>query len=320
MRRWCGLAATWLALASALGALAMTEGLSSRGAELRREKLEPRFEALKPLFAPKRSPRPGDWLDQHHERGQSFAEYVRGRPVRVAGHKAIDIVPIGDFTPAQRRVVELSADYVERFFGLPVRLHASIPASEIPARARRVHPSWGMEQVLTTFVLEELLVPRRPADSVAFLALSSSDLYPDPSWNFVFGQASLRDRVGVWSIYRNGNADGSAGEFRLFLLRTLKTAVHELSHMFSMAHCVAYECVLNGSNHRQEADARPLDLCPIDLQKLCWNTRCDPVARYDRLLEFTRTHGLTDEARFLEDARNILAGPGTASEREAPAP
>jgi archaemetzincin len=28
------------------------------------------------------------------------------------------------------------------------------------------------------------------------------DLYPDPAWNFVFGQASLRERVEVFSFAR----------------------------------------------------------------------------------------------------------------------
>jgi archaemetzincin len=30
------------------------------------------------------------------------------------------------------------------------------------------------------------------------------DLYPEPSWNFVFGQASLNERVGVYSFARYG--------------------------------------------------------------------------------------------------------------------
>ncbi len=37
------------------------------------------------------------------------------------------------------------------------------------------------------------------------LALTTSDLWPGEGWNFVFGQASLSERVGVWSLHRLGN-------------------------------------------------------------------------------------------------------------------
>lgn len=32
--------------------------------------------------------------------------------------------------------------------------------------------------------------------------------------------------------------------------------------------CIWYRCLMNGSNHLGEADARPLHLCPVDLRKL----------------------------------------------------
>jgi hypothetical protein len=66
----------------------------------------------------------------------------------------------------------------------------------------------------------------------------------------VFGQASLADRVGVWSIYRNGEIDGDETERRKFLRRTLKTALHETGHMLGIPHCIAFECGMNGSNKR----------------------------------------------------------------------
>jgi archaemetzincin len=36
----------------------------------------------------------------------------------------------------------------------------------------------------------------------AFLAITMEDLYPEPAWNFVFGQASLQLRVAVFSFAR----------------------------------------------------------------------------------------------------------------------
>jgi archaemetzincin len=58
--------------------------------------------------------------------------------------------------------------------------------------------------VLTGYILHEILEPERPADALAYLALTATDLWPGRGWNFVFGEANLRERVGVWSIYRNG--------------------------------------------------------------------------------------------------------------------
>lgn len=294
--------------------------MEARARQLRAERLEPPFERLKALHRPKVPPRQGDWLQAHREQGQSVAEYRNARPVRPERERStLYLQPIGDFSEAQREVVRKTRDYLERFFGLRAVLKQPLPLSAIPASARRVHPAWGIPQVLTTYILEEVLLPRRPVDAVAFLALTAEDLYPDPSWNFVFGQASLRERVGVWSLYRNGDPGESREAFRLCLERTLKTASHEIGHMLGIQHCVAYECLMNGSNHRAEADARPLALCPADLEKLCWNVGDDPVARFGRLAEFASENGL--DASYAEQARAVMSEPPpTASPWDGPQP
>ena len=43
-------------------------------------RLEEILERLRPLHAKLGKPEPGDWLDVHHESGQSFQEYVRSNP------------------------------------------------------------------------------------------------------------------------------------------------------------------------------------------------------------------------------------------------
>lgn len=37
------------------------------------------------------------------------------------------------------------------------------------------------------------------------IAFTNADLWPGEGWNYVFGQASLADHVGVWSIHRYGD-------------------------------------------------------------------------------------------------------------------
>ena len=85
------------------------------------------------------------------------------------------------------------------------------------------------------------------------------DLYPDPRWNFVFGQASLHDRVGVFSFARYdpaffGEPCGNRYQ-QLLLRRSGRVLAHETARMFSLAHCIYFKCVMNGSNHLHESDS-----------------------------------------------------------------
>jgi len=42
----------------------------------------------------------------------------------------------------------------------------------------------------------------RPSDAYAMLAVTMTDFYPKESWNYVFGHASLKRWVGVFSFAR----------------------------------------------------------------------------------------------------------------------
>ena len=254
-------------------------------------------------------PKPGEWLWHHPEPGQSFVEYKASKPVRPAGRRRVlYIQPIGKFSGTQQKILSRTAEYMHLYFGLPVKRQPTMSLDVIPAKARRVHPSWGMDQVLSTYVLDQVLIPRVPRDAVAVLALTTSDLWPGEGWNFVFGQASLQSRVGVWSIYRNSDPDVSEEAYRLCLRRTLKTATHETGHMFSMLHCTAFECNMCGSNHRVESDGHPLWLCPVCLAKLTWATGGEPIGRYQRLAAFCRENGLEEEAEFFAESIAVLEG------------
>lgn len=271
--------------------------------------LPPQYATLIPLHTPLAPPRPGEWLSQHPEPGQTFAEYRESKPVRPEGQRRVlSIQPLGEFSEIQKKILNRTAEYMHLYFGLPVEKQKPLSLDVIPAKARRVHPSWGMDQILSTYVLDQVLTARVPQDAVAVLALTTSDLWPGEGWNFVFGQASLQSRVGVWSIYRNGDPEAGADAYRLCLRRTLKTATHETGHMFSMLHCTVYECNMCGSNHRVESDRHPLWLCPVCLAKLTWATGVEPIGRYQRLAAFCKENGLTEEAEFFQKSIAALQG------------
>lgn len=128
------------------------------------------------------------------------------------------------------------------------------------------------------------------------LGLTATDLWPGQGWNFVFGQASLSERVGVWSLYRYGDPAAGDEERLLCLRRTLKVAGHETGHMFGLPHCTAYECGMNGSNHTEEMDSRPLAFCAQCAAKLWWATDRDPAAWHESLIEFAEREHLDEDA------------------------
>src|SRR3954464_9566215 len=104
---------------------------------------------LRPLAEPLPAPRPGDWLAEHHEPGQTFAEYLDARPVRRGDRlTTIYLCLVGEFDRAQRRVLDLTRRYLGLFFDCPVKVNRQVPSDFIPARAKRTHPSWGDRQVL----------------------------------------------------------------------------------------------------------------------------------------------------------------------------
>jgi archaemetzincin len=157
---------------------------------------------------------------------------------------------------------------------------------------------------LTGYALHEVLEPDRPADALAYLALAAQDLWPGRSWNFVFGEANLRRRIGVWSVYRNGDP---GEDFALCLRRTMATASHETGHVLGMRHCTAFGCLMNGSNHQEERDRRLLHLCPICLCKLLWNLRAEPVPYLTKLKNFCEQYGFRPEIVWYDRAITALA-------------
>jgi archaemetzincin len=248
--------------AQRIAAIGSTEALSER----LRKALEP-GEDFQPV------PQPGaeDWLANHPEPGQTFDRFVRSGPNRPDQHRnTLYLRPVGTFDESLAPSLDQLRRFTTAFFMMDVRLLPPLSLGGSRITSRR-NPRTGQVQLLTGDILD-LLKTRLPEDAFALPGVTMVDLYPDPNWNFVFGQASLRDRVGVYSFARytpqfSGQA-GTAASRRLMLRRSCKVLAHETAHMFGIEHCIWYRCLMNGSNHLPESDARPLHLCPVDLHKL----------------------------------------------------
>jgi archaemetzincin len=247
-------------------------------------------------------PKDGDWLAEHKEAGQTFAEFKNSNPIKPNGvRNKIYLQPLGQFAEGQSPSLDILKAYAEAFFALEANILPAIAIGKSTLSHRR-NPYTGNRQILTRDILI-LLKRNRLPDAFCTLAITMEDLYPHPSWNFVFGQASLRDRVGVFSFARYDpkfyGEDRTKDYQKLLLQRSCKVLVHETGHIFTVAHCIFFKCVMNGSNHLQESDARPQFLCPVCLRKLQHCIGFDVVERYRNLFHFYQQAGFDAEAKWV---------------------
>ncbi len=262
---------------------------------------------LMPLHQAPAPAQPGQWLYEHEENGQTFQEYINSKPTTLTETRnKLYIQLLGEFNTTEDSIIRITADYLHRYYNIPVEIMETFSIDKFPSKSKRINDITGEMQMHTLYIMYNILEPRIPEDAAAFIALTATDLYPDPDWNFVFGQASVKKRVGVWSINRFGDPTESKEAFDLCLSRALKTASHEVGHMFSMRHCIAYECNMAGSNHIYEADGQPHYLCPECMPKVCWNMEVGETYRYQQLKEFWNIYGFKEEVDFYDQSIKAL--------------
>lgn len=240
----------------------------------------------------------GDWLYDQKESGQNFSEYKLMSPVRATEKRnIIYLQPIGNFTPEQKEIIEQDREYLEIFYQMVVKILPALDDAIIPKAARRIH-SEGHEQWNAKMILDSILLERRPDDGIVLMGLSANDLFPKPAWNFVFGLAYLKHKVGVTSIHRLKDYDTE--DENLFRKRLLAISSHEIGHMFSLKHCIYARCVMNGSNSLVETDKKPNRLCTQCLKKLHWNRAFDLKARLENKRDFFERFEMLSDLKLAE--------------------
>lgn len=240
-----------------------------------------------------------DWLAEHEETGQTFGRYRISQPNKPTETRSkIYIQPLGEFGEDQPSLTQL-ADFTTLFFALEVVVLDPLDTQQVKSR---LHPLTQKKQLHTGDILERLKA-KLPADAFCLLGVTTVDIYPSEDWNFVFGMASLSERVGIYSLARYDPAflDGTRPPDweRLALLRSCKVLAHETGHMLGMPHCIYFHCLMNGSNHMAEVDSEPLFLCPVCLRKLHFALGVELGARYQELLEFCEAAGFEEERQWL---------------------
>jgi archaemetzincin len=254
-------------------------------------------------FSPVPIPGAFDWLTQHAEAHQTFEDFEASDPNRPDHQRRIlYFQPIGEFPTEKSPSLESLKEYAHLFFQMEVKMLPPVSIDE-QSFSPRINPLTKKRQIFSAHVLRFLRADL-PKDAFCVLAITMEDLYPDASWNFVFGEASLRHRVGVYSFARYDPTfygETRTSDYRTVLLRrSCQILVHETGHMFGLLHCTFFHCVMNGANHLRESDLQPMHECPVCLRKLHSSLSFDVVQRYAALAKFYKENRLDEEADWVE--------------------
>ena len=285
------------------------------------------------LIRPMPLPGPQDWLARFPTDPESFEKWEsrEERNEVVKGKNTIYIMPIGEFSEqttlegqSKEKTGRISdpflaelLEYAEIFFyGLPVKMLPRIPVESLNATTRMYEIARGVKRKqLQTREIFLFLIHMLPRDAYCVLAITMLDLYPDRRWNFVFGQASTRDRIGVFSFARNHPdfftadkpvsldklSEVSVLARQMMIWRSCNILTHEITHMFGLEHCVYFSCLMNGRNHQEESDKAGSFLCPVCLHKMQHCMRFDFVARYEAMLAFYKSRLVPSDADSKEE-------------------
>lgn len=247
----------------------------------------------------KRPARLGEWLWAHPEPGQDFAAFLTKPPLVAAPDAQLVIVPLTPLSAPAEALLEPCRDYTQRFFARACVLAEAQALPESAARPER--GQYDASEVL------EWLAERRPAGALSYTGLCDRDLFIPALDNFVFGLGRFSSGIGCYSFTR---FHPPGVEPTLLLRRALHLLTHELGHSFGLAHCVYFECSMNGANSLDEADRQPLYFCPVCLRKLQHCFGFDLDARYAELEAFYREHALLEDAAWVAAQRAHLGERG----------
>ncbi|XP_062976117.1 archaemetzincin-2 [Elgaria multicarinata webbii] len=281
-----------------------------------------------------------DWVISHPEPTQDFAQFYHDpcRNTPSPQKNRIYVQPIGTFGDSRVSTdvyMKWLKDYCEAFYyGLTVNILGPVPVSQTGC-AFRVNEYTHNLQIHAGHLLN-YLKKKKPKDAFCIVGITMIDLYPKDSWNFVFGQASLTEGMGIFSFARydsdfySTNYKGvlktttkkvPPADYSVFegyytpditsklLLRSCKTLTHEIGHIFGLHHCQWLQCVMQGSNHLEESDRRPIDLCPICLRKLHSALGFNMMERYKALQRWIEEEANRTEAGLSSEARSGLQKP-----------
>ncbi|WP_415325539.1 archaemetzincin [Chryseobacterium sp. MMS23-Vi53] len=250
-------------------------------------------------------PQPGTWRYNRTEKFQTFENFQKSKKIiPEAGKNTIYLQPIGGFNDLQKKQIELTQEYLKDYFQLETKVLPALYNSIFPRSVQRIKD--GNEQILAGYVLDSVLMKRKPKDALILMGITERDLFPKPEWNYVFGFASYENGVGVTSMFRFYNGNLTESNFNESLERLLKISSHEIGHMFGIGHCLNANCVMNGTNHLPETDSHFARACSLCQQKLNSSIKYDNKKRLIALKNFFEKQHLNSEITRAEEDLKLI--------------
>lgn len=204
-----------------------------------------------------------------------------------------------------RKKIALTKEYLKTYYQLETKILPALPNTIFPEKVKRISKE-GQEQILAGYVLDSILIKRKPKDTVVLMGITEKDLFPKPEWNYIFGLASYEDGVGVTSMYRFANGHLTDSNFNESLLRLIKISSHEIGHMFGISHCLNANCVMNGTNSLSETDYHLARACSLCQRKLNSSIQYDNKKRLLELKNFFEKQHLNTELSLLQQDLNLI--------------
>lgn len=252
------------------------------------------------------TPEMGEWRFERNEKFQTFDDFNDTKKIKpTAEKKIIYLQPIGEFHNLELKEIQFLREYLQIYFQLETKILPEISTDIIPKNKRRIGNE-GNEQFLAGYFLDSVLINNFPKDAVVVMGISQKDLFPKPDWNYVFGMASYENGVGITSAYRFHDGNLTNENFSKSLERLIKISSHEIGHMFGISHCLAANCVMNGTNSLYETDFHFARACSLCQRKLDSTLQFDEKKRLNELRNFFKKNALVREQKLVEADLKLL--------------
>ena len=172
--------------------------------------------------------------------------------------KSILIIPVGNIDPEIIKEISVALKIT---FDCKVETdkETSIPQDAFNAERRQYHSSIILKKIKSI----------KPKSFNHALGIIDADLYV-PELNFVFGEADIHaGTAAVISLMRlRQEFYGFNPDNRLFHLRAIKEAIHEIGHTYGLGHCQKPKCIMYFSNTITDTDNKGPEFCNSCRKKL----------------------------------------------------
>jgi len=162
----------------------------------------------------------------------------------------IGVAPVGEVPGTPLKVI---AAHISGYLNLNAEVISPI---EYPNHAfDRKRFQYDAGKIISRF--ESMHFP----DVEKIVAVFSDDLFI-PIFSHVFGEARLGGKFALVSLFRlDKQPDGSTSPQAMIFERAAKVALHEIGHLFRLAHCDDNRCLMHFTGGLQSLDEISLNFC-----------------------------------------------------------